>query len=164
MNRCHLPLLYPSQWALLSGIAGSVYPPLTYVFLCMQESLQKIHSNGSLCRGGEQENGFSCWCFLVCSLNWCINAENRCINASSTQVFWRLVIPAGSMRWGPKFISSELVEIFGLTLGKQKDIILWNSVPKPFFLFFEQFPPSVQATACLEARVLLFQFYIYVNY
>lgn len=156
MSRCCLSLLYPSQQALLSGIAGSTYPPLTYVLLPMQESLQKIHSNGPRCRGGERENGFSCWCFPILSLNQSIHATNRCINASSTGVFWRLVIPPGSLRLTPKFISSELVEIFWITLEKQKDIILWNNVYKQFFhivwaVYWALSTLSVQATACLEA-------------
>jgi len=109
MSRCHLSLICFSWWALLSGIAGSIYPPLLYVLLCVQESLKKSHSNGPLHGGGEQENGFSCWCFLVLSLNQCVHAANRYTNASCTQVPWRLVIPAGVMRWVPKFTSSELV-------------------------------------------------------
>lgn len=147
MSKCHLSLLHLSQWALLSGVAGSMYPPLTYILLCIQESLQKIHSNGPLCREDEQENAFLCWCFLFLSLNQCMHAANRCINASCIQVFQRLVIPAGSMRWAPKFISSELVEIFWNTLKKQKDVILWNKCSQIIFpcclsSFLYQFRPQ----------------------
>lgn len=132
MSRCYLSLLYPSQWALLSGIAGSMYSCNTYV-LRMQESLQKIYSNCPLCRRGEQENGFLCWCFLFLSLNQCMHAAHRCINCKQHTGILKIGYPSWIHEWAPKFISSELVEIFWITLEKQKDNILWNNVPKPFF-------------------------------
>lgn len=160
MSRCHLSLLYPSQWALLSGGVGSVYPPLTYVLLSMQESLQKIHSCGPLCRGAEQDNGSHVdvsWFYLQTSV------YTKPVYTCSRQVhkckLHARILKIGYPSWIHEVSSSVHLFRTGSNslnyIGKTKTLLHEIVFPNNFFLLLKQFCLCLQARAYLEARVLL---------